>query len=156
MIGRGPFIAFEGVDGCGKSTQVRLLAQYLRSQGMEVIETVEPGGTPVGQHIRALLLEPGNDMDALTETFLFSASRREHCRQVILPALTAGKVVITDRFYLSTMAYQAYGGDVPIRIIDQMTEWATEGLDPDLWLVVDIDTAEGRRRKTGDPADRFE
>jgi len=153
---KGKLIAFEGVEGCGKSTQLQLLAAYLRSKGLEVVETLEPGGTPIGQQVRSLLLSPDYEIDPVTETFLFSASRREHCLQVIKPALEAGKVVITDRFYLSTMAYQAYGGNVDLADIRAMTKLATEGIEPDLWLIVDIEPEEGFRRKKGDKADRIE
>jgi dTMP kinase len=105
--GKG-FISFEGIEGSGKSTQTKRLAGYFREKGREVIETVEPGGTDIGTKIRELLLEPGNHMDSLTELLLYYSSRAQHVKEIIYPALMENKVVITDRFTDSTLAYQGY------------------------------------------------
>ena len=156
----GLFIVLDGVEGCGKSTQIRLLADHLRAQGREVVVTVEPGGTPVGQRVRELLLDPQYpEMTPLTEVLLFCASRAQHCDEVIRPALNAGKVVVCDRFASSTIVYQGIAGDVGLAIVRAINAAATGGLEPDLLIVLDLDPAAGMRRKFGDAAasgDRIE
>lgn len=155
----GKFIVFEGPEGSGKSTQSMLLADTLKdSAGYDIIWTFEPGATPVGAEIRKLLLNPDPmlEMDPVTQAFLFSADRRAHCQQIIVPALEAGKVVISDRYFFSTLAYQCYAGNVPFETVEDMTARATEGLMPDLLIVLDGDPREFFCRKAGDFPDRFE
>jgi dTMP kinase len=137
---RGKFISFEGMDGCGKTTQMRRLAARLRQAGREVVETVEPGGTAIGGQIRQILLSPANErLSPEAEMLLYFASRAQNVNELVLPALEAGKIVLTDRFTDSTMAYQGYGralGPENVRMLDR---FACRGLAPDLTLLIDID-----------------
>jgi dTMP kinase len=154
------FIVLDGVEGCGKSTQVRLLAVRLEQESAHVVVTHEPGGTPVGEGVRALLLDPAYpEMTPLTEVMLFCASRAQHCAQVIVPALAAGKMVVCDRFASSTAVYQGYAGGLGMDAITRVNDVATAGLEPDLLIVLDLDPAVGMRRKFGEQAahgDRIE
>ena len=151
------FIVLDGVEGCGKSTQARLLAEALQAQGIPVVLTHEPGGTEVGEAIRELLLNPAfTDMHELTEAFLFCAARAQHMLEVIKPALDAGKVVICDRFASSTYVYQGYAGGLGGAAVAALNDLATSGVQPDLLLILDLDPEVGRRRKRGDQADRIE
>ncbi|RJQ56502.1 MAG: dTMP kinase [Nitrospiraceae bacterium] len=157
MPGVKGFISFEGIEGAGKSTQSKLLAEYLRPRGHTVITTVEPGGTGIGQQIRALLLEPGNHMDPLTELLLYYASRAQHAREVIYPALLKNTVVITDRFTDSTTAYQGYARGLDLSIIDALNEIVVPDLKPFLTFLLDLDVEEGlRRNRHARKEDRFE
>lgn len=147
----GRFITFEGIDGCGKTTQLRLLAQHLREQGRTVVETVEPGGTEIGRQIRKILLDPANTaIHARTELMLYFASRAQNVEEVIRPALTAGHVVLCDRFTDSTLAYQGHGRGLDPDTILALDRIACHGLRPDLTLLIDIDLdtslARARRR----------
>jgi len=147
------FIVLDGVEGCGKSTQLARLAASLREAGHDPVLTHEPGGTPIGEAIRALLLSPDHpEMDPLTEAFLFCASRAQHVRQVIAPALEAGRVVLCDRFDASTFAYQGHAGGVGVDVVERVNAEATGGLAPDLTVILDLDPAEGMRRKFGEGA----
>lgn len=141
----GAFITFEGGEGAGKSTQIRRLAEWFEARGIGVTRTREPGGTPLAEAIRALILgrAPGHD-DALTEALLFAAARRENIRAVIAPALAAGGVVLCDRFTDSTRAYQ--GGRLPAAMIEASITLATGGLSPDLTILIDLPPAEGLAR----------
>lgn len=151
------FISFEGIEGSGKTTQVRLLGDYLKAKGYEVITTEEPGGTAIGLKIRELLLHPQNSMDALTELLLYYASRAQHVREVIYPALLEKKIVITDRFTDSTIAYQGYGRGIDLETINALNEIVTPGLKPFLTFLLDIDVEEGlRRNRETNKNDRFE
>lgn len=156
----GIFIVLDGVEGCGKSTQSKLLAEALRKQGREVLLTHEPGGTPVGEAIRRVLLDPAYpEMTPLTEVLLFCASRAQHCEESIVPALQAGRVVICDRFASATLAYQGYAGRVGPETVRAINDLATAGLQPDMTLVLDADPLVGLRRKFGEAAasgDRIE
>jgi dTMP kinase len=156
----GLFVVLDGVEGCGKSTQSRLLAEALRVAGREVLLTHEPGGTPVGEAIRRLLLDPAYpEMTPLTEVLLFCASRAQHCEQVIAPALQAGRTVICDRFASATLAYQGFAGQVGAETVRAINGLATAGLTPALTLILDADPLLGLRRKFGDAAasgDRIE
>lgn len=155
---RGLFVAFEGGDGSGKSTQAERAAAYLRGRGLEVVFVREPGGTPVGERIREVFLDPAHaGLDPWTEVFLSMAARAELVRRVIRPALEAGKVVVTDRFLLSTVVYQGIAGGVGAAVVEEIGAGATGGLRPDLTVVVDIDAAEAERRLPDDPErDRME
>jgi dTMP kinase len=155
----GVFITFEGVEGCGKSTQARLFAQRLSGIGAPVRALREPGGTQVGEAIRSILLDPANaGLDARAELLLYEASRAQLVAEVIEPALAAGEVVICDRFYDSTTAYQGYARGIPLGEIEQLNGAATGGLAPDLTIVVDVDPALGLERacRGRDGADRLE
>ena len=142
------FITFEGPDGSGKTTQIRLLAEWLREQGYQVVLTREPGGTEISDQIRQVVHDLRNAaMDAQTEILLYSASRAQHVAQLIRPALAAGKVVISDRYADSTMAYQGYGRQLDLEALRMITTFATGGLVPDLTLYFDIAPEEGLRRR---------
>lgn len=133
------FISFEGPDGSGKSTQVRLLSQALREQGHAVLETREPGGTPLGERLRDVILSPESPAATpVAMTFLLSAARAEHVAQVIEPALKNDQIVITDRFADSTIAYQCFGLGMDLEATRQITFIATGGLDPDVVIYVDV------------------
>ena len=145
------FISFEGPDGCGKTTQLALLADFLVQQGYTVCRTREPGGTPIGEQIRAVLHNPDNrEMDPRAEILLYSASRAQIVAQVIRPALTAGQIVLCDRFYDSTLAYQGYGHGLDLNILRQITLFATGGLKPDLTIYLEINPEVGLRRRRQD------
>lgn len=138
------FVAFEGGEGVGKSTQIARAAAWLRSRGHDVVETREPGGTPLGAELRRLVLDPDGHVTARAEALLYGADRAHHVETVIRPALDAGKVVLTDRYVDSTLAYQGGGrglGDARL-----VTEWATGGLLPDLTVLLDLDPAAGLAR----------
>ncbi len=143
----GIFLSFEGIEGTGKSTQARLLAEHLQSAGHTVIRTAEPGGTPISLRIRELLLSlESRSMDQMTELLLYNAARVQHIREVIAPALGRGEIVITDRFCDSTLAYQGYGRGIDRQVIDALDAVATGGLRPDLTILLDIDVETGLRR----------
>ncbi len=153
------FITLEGPEGSGKTTQARLLAEWLREQGDEVVLTREPGGTDIGDQIRAVLHDPRNTaMDARAEILLYSASRAQHVAQLIRPALAAGKIVISDRYADSTLAYQGYGRGLDLETLRTITRFATGGLTPDLTLYLDIAPQEGlqRRRLGGEEWNRLD
>ncbi len=143
----GTFLALEGIEGSGKTTQAERLAQWFRSAGRNVVLTKEPGGTPLGDRIRAILLDPQEDgMDAVSELFLYAASRRQHVVDVIRPAIERGAVVICDRFTDATLAYQGFGRMLDLDRLRQLNQWATEGLEPDLTLIYDLEEGTGLDR----------
>lgn len=146
---RGYFLAFEGGEGVGKSTQVRVLSDELAKRGFEVVVTYEPGDTPVGQLLRELLLDPATSVTAQTEALLYAADRAEHVAHVIAPALARGAVVISDRYLDSSIAYQGYGRGLDIETVTQTSLWATGGLLPDLTLLLDLEPELGLRRARG-------
>ncbi len=131
----GKFIVFEGPDRCGKSTQANKLEKYFLDLGKEVMLTREPGGNKVAEDIREILLNPDNDVAPMTELLLYEASRAQHTEQKVLPALKAGKIVICERYTMSTCAYQGYGRGIDMETIDRLNNIATQGLMPDLTLV---------------------
>ena len=149
----GTFITFEGIDGSGKSTQLRLLGNFLRANGCDAMLTREPGGTALGVRLRAALLDAMEEVDPLTELLVFAADRAQHVRRVLRPALKAGKVVISDRYADATVAYQGAGRGFSPELISQIVQLATEGLKPDLTLLFDLSIAESTsrtaRRTTG-------
>jgi dTMP kinase len=151
----GTFITFEGIDGAGKSTHIAPLAERLRAAGRRVLSTREPGGTPFAERLRELLLhEP---MDAIAETLLVFAARRDHIERVIAPALARGDVVLCDRFTDATFAYQGAGRGQDARMLHALEAWIQQGLQPDLTLWFDIDPAlAAARRAKARAADRFE
>ncbi len=150
----GLFIAFEGGDGAGKSTQVRLLADTLRARGRIVTVTRQPGGTELGRAIRDLVLH-GDHVSPRAEALLFAADKAHHVDQVVRPALGRGEVVITDRYTDSAVAYQGAGRDLGAAEVHDLQMWAVGELVPDLTVVVDVTAEEGRRRR-GDTHDRLE
>lgn len=155
----GLFIAFEGGDGAGKSTQAAELARALQSRGLTVLRTREPGGTPIGEKLRSLVLDHGHGhIDAHTEALIFAASRAAHASQVIRPALARGETVLTDRYIDSSVAYQGAGRSLGTEAVRNLNEWATSGLLPDLTVLLDVDPAVGRLRRTAGDAeeDRLE
>jgi dTMP kinase len=146
------FITLEGPDGCGKSTQVRLLAEHLRGRGLDVLQTREPGGTAISDQIRQVLTDLSNTpMHPRTEILLFSASRAQLCHEVIRPHLQAGGTVLSDRFFDSTFAYQGYGHRLDLEALRAITAFATGGLVPDITFLFDIPADEGllRRKEHG-------
>lgn len=145
------FISFEGPEGSGKSTQIALLSNFLRQQGFSVVATREPGGTRIGDQIRSCLHDVANTaMVPETEVLLYSASRAQLVRELLLPSLAAGQVVLCDRYADSTLAYQGYGRGLNLEELEAMTRIATGGLKPDLTLLLDIDVRHGlARRVTG-------
>jgi dTMP kinase len=152
---RGRFITFEGIDGAGKSTQIEVVAHALRARGIDFVITREPGGTRLGESLRALLLhEP---MSAAAETLLLFAARAEHLERVIRPALAAGRWVLCDRFTDATYAYQAGGRGMPFESVAQLEQWVHGDLQPDLTLLLDVppDIA-AQRLARARHADRFE
>jgi len=153
---RGALITVEGVEGSGKSTQCARLAQYLTRRGIEVVQTSEPDGTPLGLRIRALFEADGPTPTPLTQTFLFMAARQEHVTRVIAPALTRGAVVISDRYADATVAYQGHGQGVDVQTIGELNMLATGGALPDLTLVLDLDPVVGIQRIRGRALDAFE
>lgn len=141
---RGKFITFEGSEGCGKSTQSKLLYQYLKKQGYPALYIREPGGVKISEKIRAILLDCANtDMSDACETLLYMASRAQLVHQLIKPALRAGKVVVCDRFLDSTIAYQGFGLGIDIGFIKKLGYFATEGLRPDLTILLDLAVHKG-------------
>ena len=158
-MGRGTFITFEGIDGCGKSTQIRLLSEYLEQKGVPFLLLREPGGTVVGEKIRTVLLDKKNDgMDPVCELLLFEAARAQIVREVIKPALEEGKTVICDRFFDSTYAYQGYARELGADMVKDLNLTATSGLEPDITFLLDIDPEEALKRRgiRGDGDDRME
>lgn len=154
---QAPFISLDGLDGSGKSTQCRLLADWLRGRGHKVVQCADPGSTAVGESLRDLLLH-GRDknMTRLCEAFLFMASRAQLVAEVIRPALEIGEVVVCDRFLLANVAYQGYGGGLDVDRLWDVGRLATGGLEPDLTLVLDLplDAALGRRNRAPDRVER--
>jgi dTMP kinase len=150
----GLFVCFEGGDGAGKSTQVRLLTQALESRGRRVVVTRQPGGTPLGQQIRDLVLH-GDHMDARAEALLFAADKAHHVETLIRPALAEGAVVITDRYVDSSITYQGAGRDLGAGEIRDLQHWAVGGVLPDLTIVLDVAPEVGRARR-GEVHDRLE
>ncbi|MFF7635544.1 dTMP kinase [Kitasatospora sp. NPDC008050] len=154
--GTGFFIALEGGDGAGKSTQAQALAEWIRSKGHEVVLTREPGGSPVGQRLRGLVLDVGNTgLSHRAEALIYAADRAEHVENVIRPALARGAVVITDRYMDSSIAYQGAGRDLAATEVARISRWATGGLVPDLTVVLDVDPTKARERFT-EALDRLE
>lgn len=154
----GLFIVLEGIEGSGKSTQARLLGEWLAARGIPHTLTREPGGTRIGEEIRRALLHGGEDVPARTELLLMLAARAAFVEQVVRPALERGDVVIADRYELSSFAYQGYGRGLPLDAVRQANSFATGGLSPDLTIVLEVERAEGAARQAGRgaAADRIE
>ncbi len=152
---RGLFITFEGADGCGKSTQLNMLADYLTKKGFEVVVTREPGAKGLGEKIREILLNYDDIVSDRCESFLFLADRAQHIDMIVNPAVEAGKIVLCDRHTDSTVAYQGYGRQLPLDRIKMLNEMAVNGRHPDLTFVFDIDV-ETSMKRVGDDKDRME
>jgi dTMP kinase len=156
----GLYIALEGPEGAGKTTQLRRLAARLRSLGLQVVETREPGGTAVGEAVRALLLDPRGHLSAEAEMLLFAAARAQLVREVVRPALDRGQVVLSDRSVYASLAYQGFGRGLDVEVVRRVNEVATAGLLPDLVVLLDLPVEEGLRRDAEGPgaraADRIE
>lgn len=151
MLNRGVFISLEGIEGCGKSTQARILSNYLSGLGYCIVQTREPGGTPVAEKIRQMLLDPTNEgMTSRTELLLYLAARSQHVEQLIVPSLRENKIVICERFSDSTRAYQGYARGLDMNLIEKLIRIATCSLEPDLTIILDMDVKEGLLR-----AERF-
>jgi dTMP kinase len=155
MKARGRFLSLDGIDGTGKSTQCRLLADWLRDQGHDVVSCVDPGGTPLGQELRKVLLSGGYQLDPACTALLFMASRAQLVAEVIRPALAAGKLVLSDRYLLANVVYQGHGDGLDVDLLWQAGRLSTGGIEPDRTFVLDLplDAALARR---GRPADRME
>ncbi|HCC49111.1 MAG TPA: dTMP kinase [Elusimicrobia bacterium] len=154
---KGIFIVLEGPDRSGKSTQAALLKAWLEERGREVLVTREPGGTRLSEQIREILLDPESNIEPMTELFLYETSRIKHTLEKILPALKAGKVIISDRYTLSTTAYQGYGRGLDLKTVETLNRIATLNLKPHLTIVIDIpDRIFTQREKTRPGRDRME
>lgn len=162
VVHPGLFLALEGGEGAGKSTQAERLAAALRARGHEVVVTREPGATPVGEQIRRLLLDPDTELTDEAEALLYAADRAEHVARVVRPALERGAVVLTDRYVDSSVAYQGHGRGLDPAMVLRVSRWATAGLRPDLTVLLDLPVDEGmararaRGRALGGPVDRLE
>lgn len=156
------FITFEGIEGSGKTTQQQRLAAHLRQVGRTVVVTKEPGGTPLADQIRSILLDSASVIDPIAEVLLFAASRRQHTTEIIQPSLRRGEVVLCDRYADSTLAYQGFGRVIDLDRLRALNDWATESLKPHLTLLFDLPEESGlrraRSRNAGAPQDegRFE
>lgn len=155
---RGKFITFEGTEGVGKSTQVRLLAKYLEESGQPYIITREPGGDGIAEKIREIILDAKNtDMADETEALLYAASRAQHVKNVILPALEEGKTVLCDRFVHSSIAYQCYGRGLPLEFVLNINSYALKNCSPDIVVLMEMSPEKAFARKGGaDKTDRLE
>lgn len=142
----GLLISFEGPEGGGKSTQIEFLGERLRSHGLDPLLTREPGGTPAGEAIRAVVLDPTLEVAPLTEFLLYSASRAQHVADVLAPALTAERVVVTDRFTAASVAYQGYGRGLDLAFVTELNRVATGGIRPDLTVLLDLEPGVGLGR----------
>ncbi len=155
---KGLLISFEGTDGCGKSTQIRLLSDYLKNKGREVVVSREPGGCRVGEKIRKILLSAENsEISPMCELFLYEAARAQHMHEVIEPALESGKIVILDRFIDSTFAYQGFGRELGEECVDFFNRYAINSKYPDVTLMLELPPELAFKRKGGnDTKDRME
>ncbi|MFW6006273.1 MAG: dTMP kinase [Candidatus Bipolaricaulota bacterium] len=153
----GNLIVFEGLDGSGTTTQARLLADYLKEKGHEVLKVEEPGGTSLGRRVRDLLLEDhGMDIRPLSELFLYEVSRAQLVREKIIPELEKGNVIISDRFAASSVAYQGHGRGIPIDVVKRLNDIALNGVEPDATVFLDINLDEREKRSSGQKPDRIE
>ncbi len=153
----GLFITFEGVEGCGKTTQINLLENWLLKRRRSPLKTLEPGGTPVGERVRSVLLDPElKGMVPISEALLYAASRAQHVNDVIRPGLEAGRVVVCDRYVDSSLAYQAYARGLDFQTVMSVNQWATGGLLPDLTILLRVPAETGLGRTVGRELDRLE
>lgn len=154
---RGKFITLEGIEGCGKTTQLKMLEEFLKSKGLDVLATREPGGTKIGNKIREIILSVESaEMNDRAEVLLCLASRAQHLAEVVAPALEEGKVVISDRYVDSTIAYQGFGRGLSLEKLLDMNRWTTQDLNPHLTIVLNLPLEEGLKRARAKGVDRFE
>lgn len=156
---KGLLITFEGIEGSGKTTQIKKLSRWFRARGLAVVETREPGGTPLANQIRSLLLDSGTrGMTPSMELFLYETARRDHVDEAIRPALESGKIVLCDRFTDATLAYQGYGRGLSLKMIEALNEIATGGIHPNLTFLFDLPVSKGlkRARQRNKKLDRLE
>ncbi len=146
---KGIFILFEGPDKSGKTTQAKLLTEYLEKKGYNVILTREPGGTDVGEKIRNILLDPDNKISPLTELLLYEASRAQHVSEKIKPALQKGYIVICDRFTIASLAYQGFGRGINLKLVEKLNHIATEGIKPDIIFGFKLSESDYQKRVKG-------
>lgn len=155
VVNKGLFITFEGIDGCGKTTQLNLLSEYFKNKGKEILITREPGAVGLGEKLREILLNYDGEVSSNCEAFLFLADRAQHIDTIVKPAIEAGKIVLCDRHTDSTIAYQGYGRGVDLNQIKMLNDIATSGLKPDLTFIFDIDV-ETSQSRVGKNKDRME
>lgn len=154
--GRGFFVVLEGPDGSGKSVQARILVEHLRGRGLAVTQSREPGGTAMGEQVRRIVNDPGpTPRGPKADVMLYTAARAQHVDEVIEPALQRGEVVVCDRYYTSTMAYQGYGSGMDLELLKRIQAWATGGLDPDLVVLLDVSPQTGLDRRAAGDADEL-
>lgn len=154
---RGLFITVEGLDGSGKTTQIRLLKELLVSMGYEVVLTREPGGTNIGEKVRSIILDPANtDMEPMTEMLLYASARAQLVAKVIRPSLEDGKMVICDRFVDSSIVYQGFGRGIDLKIVEDVNSFALDGIMPDITFFFDICPTAALKRRTAEDMDRIE
>jgi len=150
------FITFEGIDGCGKTTQINLLSKYLYSKKQDNIIVREPGGTRISEKIREILLDKGNNINSYTETLLFLSSRSQLVNEIIKKSIEENKFILCDRFTDSTLAYQGYGRGLDIQLLNDLNDFATENIIPDLTFILDITLSESNERINKREIDRME
>lgn len=143
---KGLFITIDGPDGCGKSTNAVMLCEYIKRKGYKVVHTYEPGGTAVGEKIRKILLTPENSISPEAELLLYEASRAQLVKEIIIPAVKKNRVVVCERFYDATIAYQGYGRGLDIEMIKNLNKTASCGVVPDLTIILDIDAEKGLKK----------
>lgn len=155
---KGHMIVCDGSNGAGKTTIIKAIAAHLTDKGREVVTTREPGGTPVGEKIRAVLLDPHPELCATTELLLFAAARAQHVSEKIIPAIQTGKIVVSDRFDAATVSFQHYARGLPLELINQLNAIALGGFRPDINIILDLDPAIGLARVSsrGEGLDRLE
>ena len=149
-MNKGFLVTFEGGEGCGKSTQIKLFTEFLKKNKFRFVVSREPGGTPVCEEIRKVLLSSKSEITSKAEFLLFSSARAQHVAEVVEPSLEQGKVVILDRFYDSSFAYQGYAGNLEVKEIEEITKFAIDGCVPDLTIIFDISYEDGIKRKNAD------
>ena len=149
-MNKGFLITFEGGEGCGKSTQIKLFTEFLKKNKFRFVVSREPGGTPVCEKIREVILNSGIEISSKAEFLLFSSARAQHVEEVVKPSLEQGKVVILDRFYDSSFAYQGYAGNLEVKDLEEITKFAIDGCVPDLTIIFDISYEDGFKRKNAD------
>lgn len=149
-MNKGFLVIFEGGEGCGKSTQIKLFTEFLKKNKFRFVVSREPGGTPVCEEIRKVLLSSKSEITSKAEFLLFSSARAQHVAEVVKPSLEQGKVVILDRFYDSSFAYQGYAGNLEVKEIEEITKFAIDGCVPDLTIIFDISYEDGIKRKNAD------
>ncbi len=161
---KGLFITVEGLDGCGKSTQIKLIKEFFTKKGYDVVVSLEPGGTKIADKIRDILLDPENkNMNERCELFLYLASRAQHTYELIIPSIKSGKIVICSRYFDATIAYQGFARGLSLDFIEESNKFATFGIKPDLTIIIDIEPVKGiekarktaKKHNTGD-GDRME